>query len=99
MKFELSTPALGGRLRSEKVSHEKNAFLRATLDFQKCSFQFNSFHSFKKQSILKLKSGLPGPKKLKRPNLAISSFKKAKFSKMIKGQIKAKFSSKICLNN
>ncbi len=27
---------------------------------------------------LLLKAGLPGPKKLKRPNLAISSFKKAK---------------------
>ncbi len=29
-------------------------------------------------------SGLPGPEKLKRPNLAKSSFKKAKFSKMKK---------------
>ncbi len=41
-------------------------------------------------------TGLPGPKKLKRPNLAISSFKRAKSSKMKKGQIKAKFPSKIC---
>jgi hypothetical protein len=40
-------------------------------------------------------AGLPGPKKIKRPNLAISSFKKAKSSKMKKSQIKAKFSSKI----
>jgi len=36
---------------------------------------------------MSLKSGLPGPKKLKRPNLAISSFKK--------GQIKAKYPSKL----
>jgi len=35
-------------------------------------------------------TGMPGPKKLKRPNLAISSFKKAKSRKMKKGQIKAK---------
>jgi hypothetical protein len=38
-------------------------------------------------------------KKLKRPKLAIISFKKAKSSKMNKGRIKAKFSSKNCLNN
>jgi len=31
-----------------------------------------------------IKSGLPGPKKLKRPNLAIGSFKKAKSSKIKK---------------
>ncbi len=34
--------------------------------------------------------GLPGPKKLKRPNLAISSFKKAKFSKKIYQNISKK---------
>jgi len=39
--------------------------------------------------------GLPGPKKLKRPNLAISSFKNGQSLKNEKGQIKAKFSSKI----
>jgi len=38
---------------------------------------------------------LPGSKKLKRPNLAISSFKKGKILKNKKGQIKAKFPSKI----
>jgi len=43
--------------------------------------------------------GLPGPKKLKRQNLAISSFKKGQMLKNEKGQIKAKFSIKICLNN
>jgi hypothetical protein len=36
-------------------------------------------------------AGLPGPEKQKRPNLAISSFKKDKFSNLKKGQIKAKF--------
>jgi hypothetical protein len=35
---------------------------------------------------------------IKNPNLAISSFKKAKFSNGEKGQIKAKFSKKICQN-
>jgi hypothetical protein len=39
-------------------------------------------------------SGLPGPNKLKRPNLAISSFKKGQILKNEKGQIKAKFPSK-----
>ncbi len=33
------------------------------------------------------KTGLPGQKKFKRPNLSISSFKKAKSSNMKKGQI------------
>jgi len=33
------------------------------------------------------KTGLPGQKNLKRPNLSISSFKKAKSSNMKKGQI------------
>jgi len=32
-------------------------------------------------------SGLPGSKKFKRPNLAISGLKKGKSSKMTKGQI------------
>jgi hypothetical protein len=32
-------------------------------------------------------SGMPGPKKLKRANLALSRFKKATFSKKIKGRI------------
>jgi hypothetical protein len=36
---------------------------------------------------------LPGPKKLKRPNLAISGFKKGQILKYEKGQIKAKFPS------
>jgi hypothetical protein len=43
---------------------------------------------------------LPGPKKLKRPNMAISSLKKGQILKNEKrpnkGQIKAKFPSKKC---
>jgi hypothetical protein len=38
------------------------------------------------------------PQKIKRTNLAISSFKKAKLSNGEKGQIKAKFSKKIYQN-
>ena len=37
------------------------------------------------------KTGLPGPKKIKRPNFVISCFKKAKCSKIKIIQIKAKF--------
>jgi hypothetical protein len=39
-------------------------------------------------------SGLPGTEKQKRPNLAISSFKKGQIFKLKKGQIKAKFQVK-----
>jgi hypothetical protein len=39
-------------------------------------------------------TGLPGPKKLKRPYLAISSFIKGQILKNEKGQIKAKFPAK-----
>jgi hypothetical protein len=38
-------------------------------------------------------SGLPGPKKLKRPNLAISSFKKGQILKNEKRPKKTKFPS------
>jgi len=44
-----------------------------------------------KQSV----SGLTGPKKLKRPNLAISSFKKGQILKNEKGQISLKKFAKI----
>ncbi len=44
-----------------------------------------------------LRSGLPGLKKLKRPNLAISSFKKGQTFKWEKDQIKF-FSNTICQN-
>ncbi len=44
-----------------------------------------------------LEAGLPGPKKLKRPNLAISCLKKANFSNVKKAK-KAKFSKKIYQN-
>ncbi len=41
-------------------------------------------------------AGLRGPGKLKRKNLAISIFKKCQILKNDKGQIKAKYSLKIC---
>ncbi len=46
---------------------------------------------------IKQQSGLPGSKKFKRPNLAISSFKKGQILINKKGQIKAKFPSKFLL--
>jgi len=42
-------------------------------------------------------AGLPGPKKLKRPNLAISSIKKGQILKNEKRTKKDKFPSKILL--
>jgi len=43
---------------------------------------------------MKIATGLPGPKKIKRPNLAISSFKKGQIPKNDK---KAKFPSNFLL--
>jgi hypothetical protein len=50
----------------------------------------------KSQSLLKspAQSGLPGPKKLKRPNLAISSFKKGQILKNEKRPNKGQISLK-----
>jgi len=44
-------------------------------------------------AVRKVTAGLLGPKKLKRPNLAINSFKKGQILKDEKGP---KFSSKVC---
>jgi len=53
----------------------------------------NSSTKSKLKIIMKLKPGLPGPKKLKRPNLALSRFKKGQ---ILKNEKRPNFLQKIC---
>jgi hypothetical protein len=61
----------------------------------KCSTKASSsFASSLNAAVKYLHIRVAWPKKIYRPNLVISSFKKVKFLNDEKGQIKAKFSSK-----